>query len=457
MSHLSRTPFALGLCVVLLAGLSGCKGGTGGSADGGNRPATNSTFCNQDNECQQDFRCDRELHRCVCTSDQSCPGALFCDAFTGQCVQSVPGCTSDGDCQDPSTQYCDLASRTCHTRKHFCEACSTDAECGTSTDKCVTDPNLGQKFCGKSCSTNADCPTDASCQSIGGVKTCWPTVATCNQLLGCNPDSGQSCSADSDCTQGTDQICDKTAGHCVARVPSCPYGMVCDQSTSQCTAACTTDNDCASDPKCQGGPCRCTDSQCVPIAVCKTNTDCASGKVCVITPGATTGECGPGCSADSDCPVGQVCNQSAGRGYCTAGCTTNADCPLESNCIASHCEATDTTGNVNYCQVTEVCQTCELCSADSNGRTQSCKPVGNTYCQTCSAPDNGCATVNANQYCCDTNFSAGTVTGILGQDCSGGRSCPKGFNCVDIATASGTVLAHNCFPSGTACQAPTCQ
>lgn len=434
------------VAVAALAGatalLPGCTSSQGGGKDGG---TLKSSFCNLDSECEKGFKCDRELHQCVCTSDKSCPPSLFCNAFTGQCTSTLIGCAADSDCQDPTTQYCQVATHTCHTRKSYCESCTTDAECGTPADKCLLDSTLNEKFCGKACKTDADCANGSSCQTISGNKTCWPTVVTCRQIRGCNPDSGQTCTQNTDCTQGTDQICDKVQGSCVARVSTCPYGTVCGKDTSQCEAACTQDSDCNADPKCQNGPCRCTNSQCEPISVCSTDTDCPAGKVCVLPPGATTGECGAECTTDQDCPQGEVCSSIGSRSVCKAGCNTNADCPLSANCSAGQC--------VPGCQTTEVCDTCQVCKP-INSQVNSCQGVGNTYCQACTAPavQGSCNQAGTPpspaSWCCNMNGSTASTWGI---DCSGTYSCPKGFECIAIGT-----VAHDCLPIGSACTAATC-
>src|SRR5256885_5303176 len=112
-------------CALLLLALSACKGGTT-TAPTTALPDT----CSSDAECALKFRCDREQRRCVCTGDDACPGQ-FCNAFTGQCVASVPGCTADATCG--SGNYCNRALRTCKPITAFCQACKTDAECGAGS------------------------------------------------------------------------------------------------------------------------------------------------------------------------------------------------------------------------------------------------------------------------------------------------------------------------------------
>ena len=425
------------LAVLLVFALVGCpKTTTTGTPDGG---GTSDGTCNVDAECPTGFKCDRERRRCVCTGDESCPANLFCNAFTGQCVTEVPGCTQDSECGP--NQYCEVESRTCRTRRSYCEPCTQDRQCGAAADKCIEDPTVGRRFCGKACSGDGDCREGSTCQTIGGVQTCWPTVATCEQLAGCIPNTGQSCQQDADCTEGQDQVCDLVQGVCVARVPTCPFGTVCNRDTKQCETACTTDDDCAANENCQNSPCRCTNNECVPILLCQDNADCEPGQVCIVEPGQTEGECGPSCTADSDCPQGEVCTDLGSRRACVPGCVSDADCPLTANCSGGRC--------VPGCQASVVCQACQLCQP-INPQVKACTKVAG-YCEVCTAPAGSCSSPSPGRYCCDL----GQVD-YLGVDCSGGRECPAGFSCVPIVDALGNTVAENCFPEANACAEPSC-
>ncbi len=429
------------LALGLLLGSPGCTNTPIDTPDGGD---TIFDSCSVDSECSVGFRCHRELRRCVCTSDSSCPANLFCNAFTGACVAEVPGCTSDGQCA-PS-QYCEVGNRTCRDRRAYCESCSEDVQCGSSADRCIRDDQLGRSFCGKACTTDADCDAASTCQDKLGGKTCWPANATCEALAGYNPDSGQTCAADADCTDGSDQVCDQVQQLCVARVPTCPFGQVCDRDTVTCTAACTTDDECNLDPDCENTPCRCTNNQCTPIALCRDNSDCEAGKVCVIEPGQTDGECGTACAADTDCPQGSVCTDLGTRRACMPGCLSSSDCTLAQNCSGGRC--------VTGCQVDDVCELCQRC-APINPQVNECRGIGSVYCQTCAAPADGCQPATGTQYCCDMDSGAG-IAGYLGQDCST-TACPRGFQCFAISDIFGTVLAQNCFPfEPSVCSEPTC-
>lgn len=443
-AYMRRISSALLLAGPLLLALlvGGCPKTTA-TPDAG--PVTNTGQCSVDAECKVGFKCDRELLRCVCTSDDACPATLLCNAFTGQCVTAdeIPGCTTDGDCK--ASQYCDTPTRTCHARKAFCEPCDQDGACGTASDRCVLDPTLNQKFCGQACQDDTGCPEGTTCQTVSGARTCWPAVATCEQLKGCNPNSGQGCAADADCTEGEDQVCDQVQGTCVARVPTCPFGMVCNRDNHQCEAACTTDDECNADPDCQTGPCRCTNNECVRILRCSQDTDCESGKVCVVEAGQSTGECGTACDSDADCPQGTVCQNRGARNTCAAGCITDADCPLTENCEAGHC--------VTGCQLDDVCDACQRCLPVTGTYHSDCTDVGPAYCwTTCTGPAGaGCAKSGAN-FCCR---DSATSPAYIRVDCTS-VPCPSGFECVTFVDLMDNPVGRACIPLGTTCQEPGC-
>ncbi len=68
-----------------------------------------------------------------------------------------------------------------------CEACTADAQCGDADDNCVRIGNMGQSFCGRSCTTDAECPTDHYCSitmltSVDNVdaRQCIPESYSCS-------------------------------------------------------------------------------------------------------------------------------------------------------------------------------------------------------------------------------------------------------------------------------------
>src|SRR5437868_5981134 len=137
---------SLGTACLLALALAGCSSSNAGTAD-----ASAPDTCSSNAECAAGFQCDREQRRCVCTGDQAC-GTGFCNAFTGACVASVPGCTSDSACA--KTEYCDRGLRSCRTLVSLCGACKTDSQCGAGS-KCAAHPSYptAGTFCVPQCAS----------------------------------------------------------------------------------------------------------------------------------------------------------------------------------------------------------------------------------------------------------------------------------------------------------------
>lgn len=405
--------------------------------------------CNVDAECGT-LRCDTIRHQCICLSDESClptdatAAPRFCNNYTGLCVTEISGCKADAECG--ATEFCDASTRSCRPRKSFCQSCSSDQECGGTGDLCLLDATLNRKFCGTACGVDADCPRGATCQAKGDAGTqCWPyrtstgQLATCNNFSGCVPDSLHTCNNSDDCGDAT-QRCDTATGKCVAVQQVCPFGTTCDPRLKLCVAECLADEDCGD------ARLRCVNRVCEAVTACATDADCAADKSCAVAPGAPMGECRPSCSADAECPLGQVCLPNGTRSSCQPGCSSNAGCALNMRCNAtSHqCEGPTVNGK-RICQGTSACNSCELCDGVAN----ECQ-VANTgfpHCAACSG-----ATECAGGTCVAlpvTLPDGGTGAGasVCAKFCGPGQQeCPQGFACLTLTTGQSA-----CIPSDRSC------
>ncbi|MFN7132560.1 MAG: hypothetical protein ACK4N5_10795, partial [Myxococcales bacterium] len=243
------------------------------------RSALVGRSCNVDQECGG-LRCDPVRRQCVCLGDEDCINTVdkdgnptaYCNNFSGLCVATISGCKSDAECN--SSSYCDRQTRSCKVRKAFCEACTSDTECGDAGDDCLEDEGLKEKFCGRTCESDANCPNGASCQTFAGKKQCWPKQGrNCRTFIGCVPDSRKPCQRHDDCNDVPDQVCDAGSGLCVARIALCPFGQICDSRNRVCVDACNSDADCISiDPRL-----RCVSSACEPLVECAPTAEDPSG------------------------------------------------------------------------------------------------------------------------------------------------------------------------------------
>lgn len=397
----------------LAATLAACKSGASAPA------AAVSGTCATDAECAAHFRCDLGLRRCVCTSDEACPGQ-FCNAFTGLCVASVAGCASNSACA--SGQYCDTALRTCKPITAFCHSCKVAAECGAGS-ACAAHPDFpaAGTFCVPACS-GGSCAAGLSCKS----GNCFPAAA-CGNSNACFPDSLKPCAADADCGDAG-QTCDQTLKACVARNRTCPAGDACDPQSKLCVHACASDQDCVAIEHGTGYQCRA--NACFRRNICSQDADCSSGQVCQSNPDGSK-SCAVGCVTASDCPLGQGCDTTTNPSHphCAAGCTQNADCALNTICSGGRCVST-------YGSCAQACQTNMVCPIGGNCVNNCCvEPnlftlCGATGCAACT-PGNGCPV--------DCAHSCYPV--VLGP-------CPNGFN--DCANKFGAISGIVC--SGGQCQ-----
>ncbi len=398
--------------------------------------------CNVDAECGS-LRCDKVRRQCICLSDESCApkadsgmAVRYCNNYTGLCVETIAGCKKNEDCQ--SSEYCDANTRACRPLKGFCETCATDVECGGAMDNCIEDAALKQKFCGKSCATTTDCPRGAACVDKGGVKQCWPDkspvpgqAASCKNFQGCTPDSLRTCNDSPECMD-TGQRCDPASGKCVAIIQVCPFGTTCDPRAKICVADCAVDADCG-DLKL-----RCTNRVCEPVGECTIDDQCPANKVCAVAAGQTTGQCVPFCQADTDCAVGNSCQQINSRYRCAPGCATHSNCPLSQRCNANkQCEG-PAIGTARICQATTLCNSCEQCDMTVH-ECVSAKtgPTPFPFCKPCTQPTEcaggTCVVDGAQAYCA--------------RFCTGGQECPQGFVCLGLTTGQQSA----CVPSNRSC------
>ena len=207
-----------------------------------------------------------------CTSSIQCQthNASFpvCQSTTGDCLQSVPVCTTNTDCTDPalaacigtncqpcsSDNHCSLRATPgfpayCNSSSGVCQECLSDNDCNSITAALCSFGNcvpclgpsdcqhLGYDFCYNGgcvhCISNADCAssvTASRCDSAGGTYTCKKclTDGDCSLLapnLLCDSNAGcVRCKTDSDCTDALGGLCSPqhTCSYCpISSCASC--------------------------------------------------------------------------------------------------------------------------------------------------------------------------------------------------------------------------------------------
>ncbi len=255
-------------------------------------------------------------------------------------------------------------------------------------------------------------------------------------------DVGSMCTMASDCSGGfcLDEMNEGFPGGycseiCGAGGSSCPDGSSCIQLSGM-TSACLDDCDpAATTRQCRAGY-GCDGDFMLPHPVCipgcTDDTDCASGHMCD-TSGGTGGACydpsasvGDACLGDSNCPAGGFCYAERFSGWPGGACVVfgcdvaaNAGCP-----DGSVCEPGGFGGNglcIQSCTMDSDCRANYACKANSAYPDR-------TYCAPACTDDSQCASgtvCNPALGTCDVPFNPSD----LGQTCNR-RSC-NGGTCLD--------------------------
>jgi hypothetical protein len=258
-------------------------------------------------------------------------------ASLGFALLAVTGCVGCGE-EMAYPGYCDTSG---------CWACS-------GPDACWPVPH-------DSCNADSECPAGQKCTNIG-----------------CTP----ACTSDAECENG--EVCDGTTNLCApAGVSPQPINQNPNPDPILVPESCTTDEECQkADPALV-----CVDNKC--IDACTSDADCEDGYVCAecgkCTPkdvpscgdatiycdvkdasscGANraclTGHCHVTCEANSNCPIGQICQAAVcvdDPSPQSPQCVFNADCTAAGQsavCINGYCHPT--------CTADASCGPAEICN-----------------------------------------------------------------------------------------------
>lgn len=296
-------------------------------------------LCFADGGCDVDLKCINRTgsvgpprycaNACV-PNTVPCAVPLSCDATT-----AVPGTTNA--CQYPNSGITQIG-----------KTCTISSQCGSAMGSCLAPdvnpsgtPVWQDGYCTQGCEVGQPaCPTGSNCVPTSsntrlciascrvGLADCRPGYA-CDTLSATSGNAGiciPSCRVEADCIdpvvngQVVDYDCRQCDGRCVPKQTpgvgvgtpcnqdtQCGFGQVCRQAdrrfvAKQCTQSCA--RGCAT---CPAG------AACVPddrgelfcLKTCSGPRSCGQGLRCADYPGVKA--CIPACQADTDCPVGQSC------------------------------------------------------------------------------------------------------------------------------------------------------
>ncbi len=330
--------------VVLLLGLSACSS----PSERAGRPHGRST--GQDScEFARDGECD-EPENCAWGTDTT-----DCNTKNQNNNNSNNNCTPNcGDRVCGNDPVCGMSCGSCDMQ----QSCTTMGECvaNSCTPNCQGISCGPDPVCGMSCGS---CDMEQSCNSMGQcvANSCTPDC----QGLSCGPDPicGMSCGS---CSGNT--ACN-SSGQCV---PTCGQGQT--LCGSNCVNTQNDDNNCGScGNSCSQGQ-TCQNGQCEGGMMgqdCR-QTPCTGFTYCDLT----SGNCLPGCSENSQCPMGQQCDVNSHQCFTPATNLCGSFCNWIVGCFPQipimNCTATCDTEIFSNCTPAQTAQAA-LCIAN---HSQSC-------------------------------------------------------------------------------------
>ena len=214
--------------------------------------------------------------------------------------------------------------------------------------------------------------------------------------------------------------------------PSCTCDYQCGAGTDCTSLGCTTA--CTTDAQCTDGGTRCTGGFCVGpreaaltqvTCDCTTTADCHDPHtICITAPGATIGQCMPGCSSSADdCDADQTCVDGGCQATVHPTCGPTNPCAAGLECVNGECRSEPERCTFNSeCGAGRVCvnRECDVaCTA-----TTTC-PGGSEcldgYCRSNPMPLGPCTTnadcPGSTDVCIDQSCYRGCGTDA---DCPGG-------------------------------------
>jgi Cys-rich repeat protein len=218
-----------------------------------------------------------------------------------------PECLSRADCK---------GGKIC-TSQHFCDNCSSSGQCNVREVCDVTSKLCAfRDGWGADCSTNDMCPAgqwckQGLCQDRNSVQLCTdssqcPQGQICNQVnTVCEEDLG--CSTNDDCSSS--EVCNTGSHACVPKCTADTQATVCagaEMCVNSICVQCAKDSDCGIGLKCDAA------GQCSAGNRCYSDRDCMVPLFCFLQTGACLPKAPP-CTSNDNCASDQRCNVTNGQ------------------------------------------------------------------------------------------------------------------------------------------------
>ena len=189
-----------------------------------------------------------------------------------------------------------------HKKRHVCapncagKACGSDG-CGGTCGECGENRlcQSGQCVCPNACCSNADCGFQGACES--GVCDCKSGARFCAGA--CIPE--EDCCTSAECQ--ANQTCQD--GQCVCLPAHKACDGACIPQDTCCNGSCDAGEDCLGNNSCATS---CGGGDCPADCFCGIGTAEGQYHYCVVVVASCNGL--PTCTSTSQCPVGQLCEQT---------------------------------------------------------------------------------------------------------------------------------------------------
>ncbi len=459
---------------------------------------SNSSDCDDDNECTTDSCSEGICRRTALPRSSSCSDDDFCDggeecSDRGFCERLAGRSNDDSDSHDDSDGN-DCTIDSCDEREErsvndprnslcgdglFCngvEFCDEDLGCQSGPP-----PNCND---GVSCTIDSCNESTDSCEHVLNPGACdnglyCDGVEICSAVGGCqagvapNCDDGVTCTVDS-CNEGTDscnnapndatcddglycngdETCDAVADCQNGAAPNCNDSVGC--TNDSCNETTDTCDNLPNNSACGDGQFCSGVEVCDPIGDCQLGGDPCPGAFC----NESTDQCGQ-CLTDADCNNGVYCDGQEACDLPSATCIAGLPvvCDDGVSCTVDSCnESTDSCDNAVsnaicdnglYCDGTETCDAVNDCQV---GTPPDCADGVGCTVDSCDESTDSCKNAPNNAGCSNGLYCDGVEVCDAVNGCQAGTppSCGDGVGCTTDSCNEATDSCDN-TPNNSTC------